>query len=275
MSQISDNQKEASGYIHGTHEEEQGRLSLLNRLTNPPFLNFLALRPTDTVLEVGSGLGLLASEVAARVPQGAVYGVEFSAEQLSQVPAGVPTLHFVRGDAHTLPFPDATFDVVYCRYVLEHVPDPLTVLREMRRVLKPGGRALAQENDDAMFTFDPDCPCVAALWEKFIALQFRLGGDPLIGRRLFRLFYHAGFRDISLSLQPEIHAAGQQSFLMWVENAIGLFNGASESLQAHGLATADEIAEAIAELQLHMKREDASALFHWNRAVGVKPEPSL
>lgn len=270
MSQPSDNHTKPTGYIHGTHEEEQERLSLLNRLTNPPFLNFLALRPIDTVLEVGSGLGLLASEVAARVPQSTVYGVEFSAEQLSQVPAHIPNLHFVRGDAHHLPFPDATFDVVYCRYVLEHLPDPQTALREMRRVLKPGGRALAQENDDAMFTFDPDCLRVAALWEKFIALQFRLGGDPLIGRRLFRLFHHAGFRDISLSLQPEIHSAGQQSFLMWVENAIGLFDGASESLQAHGLATADEIAEAIAELETHKNRPDASALFHWNRAVGVK-----
>ena len=56
-------------YIHGTHDEEQERLTLLNRLTNPPFLKFLALRETDRVLEVGSGLGLLASEAAQLVPQ--------------------------------------------------------------------------------------------------------------------------------------------------------------------------------------------------------------
>jgi SAM-dependent methyltransferase len=270
MNNVPQKPPEQTAYIHGTHEEEQERLALLNRLTNPPFLNFLALQGTETVLEVGSGLGLLASDVAARVPQGTVFGVEFSAEQLARIPRSVSNLHFVRGDAHTLPYPSNTFDVVYCRYVLEHVADPLSVLREMRRVLKPGGRAHAQENDDSMFTFDPDCPKVAALWEKFIALQFRLGGDPLIGRRLYRLFRHAGFEEVQLSLQPEIHAADQPSFRLWVTNAIGLFEGAADGFQAHGLATPDEIAGAIAELQDLLTHNDASALFHWNRAIGVK-----
>lgn len=270
MSHFSDSQRQPTGYIHGTHEDEQARLALLNRLTNLPFLNFLALRETDTVLEVGSGLGVLASEVAHRVPQGAVFGIEFSEEQLARAPHSIPNLHFVRGDAHHLPFPSDHFDIVYCRYVLEHVADPLSVLREMRRVLKPGGRALAQENDDSMFTFDPDCPRVAWLWERFMTLQFKLGGDPLIGRRLYRLFRHAGFEDIQLSLQPEVHTASQPSFRMWVENAIGLFEGAVEGFQKYGLATEADIAAAITELWEHLDRADASALFHWNRAVAMK-----
>src|SRR5262245_3851876 len=55
-------------YIHGTHADEQERLAGLNRLTNPQFIQFLALNTTETVLEVGSGLGILAVEVADRVP---------------------------------------------------------------------------------------------------------------------------------------------------------------------------------------------------------------
>jgi SAM-dependent methyltransferase len=62
---------------------------------------------------------------------------------------------YVRGDAHHLDFPDATFDLAYTRYVLEHVADPRQVLREMRRVTRSGGRVAACENDVSLFKVDP------------------------------------------------------------------------------------------------------------------------
>jgi len=52
-----------STYIHGTHPEEQARLSLLNELTNASFIDFLKIEPGDSVLEVGSGLGTLADSI--------------------------------------------------------------------------------------------------------------------------------------------------------------------------------------------------------------------
>jgi hypothetical protein len=57
---------------------------------------------------------------------------------------------------------------------------------------------------------------------------------------------------------------------MWVENAIGLFEGAADGFEKYGLATEADIAAAIEELRRHLDREDASALFHWNRAVAMK-----
>src|SRR5262249_12226597 len=139
--------KPGSQYIHGTDKTEQERLAALNRLTNPAFVEFLELRPACAVLEVGSGLGILAGEVAARVPQGEVIGLEFSTEQLPAAAVTQPNLRFQQGDAHRLPFDPARFDVVYCRYLLEHVADPVQVLREMRRVLRPGGWVCLQENN--------------------------------------------------------------------------------------------------------------------------------
>lgn len=99
-----------AAYIHGTDSAEQERLALLNRLTNPPFIEFLRLQATDSVLEVGSGLGILAREVAQRVPLGGVVGVECSAEQLARAESGLPNLRFAHGDAHHLPFADDRFD---------------------------------------------------------------------------------------------------------------------------------------------------------------------
>ena len=54
-------------YIHGTEPSEQERLGVLNRLTNDAFIRFLAVPPGARVLEVGSGLGILAVQVAAEV----------------------------------------------------------------------------------------------------------------------------------------------------------------------------------------------------------------
>ena len=262
---------EETGYIHGTNSTEQERLALLNRLTNGPFLVFLDLKPTDSVLEVGSGLGILAGEVAQRVPQGEVVGIEYSQEQLAKVQITAPHLTFQQGDAHQLPFEADRFDVAYCRYVLEHVRDPLQVLREMRRVLKPGGRAYTQENNMQMVVFDPDCPHCESLLQKFILLQKRLGGDALIGKRLFGLFQQAGFREITLSFQPEIHPANTPTFRPWLENALGVFGGAGPLLVQQGLATEAEVHLALTELESLLEREDSSGLlFHWNRAVGTK-----
>src|SRR5262245_4608891 len=125
-------------YIHGTTPSEQARLAALNRMTNTAFIEFLRITPRMRVLEVGSGLGLLAAAVAAAADGVQVVGVEQSLEQIAAA-AKAACVTYVQGDAHQLEFPDGRFDLVYARYVLEHVAAPERVLSEMRRVTRPGG----------------------------------------------------------------------------------------------------------------------------------------
>src|SRR4030095_9957555 len=121
-------------YIHGTDSAEQARLTLLNRLTNQAFIDFLSLGDVSSILEIGSGLGLLAEQIATLVPQSAVWGLEYSSDQLNVAKdRRHPNLHFLQGDARRLPFRNESFAVVYCRYVLEHVTDPVRVLKEAHR----------------------------------------------------------------------------------------------------------------------------------------------
>ena len=261
---------EQAAYIHGTEPPEQARLRLLNELTNRSFINFLPLAEADSVLEVGSGLGVLAKEVARLVPAGEVFGVEYSPEQLALAERPLPNLHFIQGDAHALDFADDRFDVVYCRYVLEHLADPLLALKEMRRVLKPGGKVFVQENNILVNLFYPECPSFEALWGKFAVLQGRLGGDALIGKKLLPLLTRSGFEGVELSIQPEVHYSGRPSFRPWIENQIGNVEGAAKELESRQLATAEEISRAVAELKEWMGRDDACAFFYWNRATGVK-----
>src|SRR5207249_81157 len=140
-------------------------------------------------------------------------------EQLGSARALRPNVRFEQGDAHQLRFPDNSFDVVYCRWVLEHVADPIRVLSEMKRVLRPGGMVYVVENDVTLNRLYPVMPAFEQVWSVDIpALYTQLGGDARIGSRLYALLTAVGLKRIKLSVQPEVHWFGSEGFRPWVQN---------------------------------------------------------
>ena len=101
-----------SEYVHGVDLTEQERLAGLNRITNAPFLDFLNPPAAGRILEVGSGLGILASQVAEMRPKSTVVGIERSPEQLESANFELSNLDLQLGDAHSLPFAESSFDLV-------------------------------------------------------------------------------------------------------------------------------------------------------------------
>jgi len=265
--------EEKYNYIHGTHPEEQKRLANLNTLTNRQFVDFLEVKNGDSVLEVGSGLGILANMVAQTYPFTSITGIELSDEMIDKAItafADTVNLRFAKGDAHNLNIPDRSFDVVYCRYLLEHVKSPEVVLKEIQRILKSGGKIFLQENNTLVNVFYPDCPTFNLVWEKFAVVQSKIGGDALIGKKLFFLLKTTGFGSIKLSVSPEIHHYGMPTFSPYIENLIGNITGARNSLITIGNLEPSIIDEAIDELRRLQDNTDASAYFYWNRAMAVK-----
>ena len=260
---------ESTTYIHGTAPEEQQRLAGLNRISNRAFVEFLGVLADTHVLEVGSGLGLLAADVASAAPNVHVVGVEQAAAQIAAA-AQHPGVRYVQGDAHDLEFGDGTFDLVYARYLLEHVTDPVNVLREMRRVARPGGRVVACENDVSLLRLDPPCPAFDRVWKAFQQYQRQLGGDSRIGRRLYRLFREAGFSNIELSVQPEVHWHGSPGFEGWIQNIVGNIESARHGLVDSQLCSQGQIDDSFAELGSLIENGDASSCFVWNRAIALR-----
>jgi phosphatidylethanolamine/phosphatidyl-N-methylethanolamine N-methyltransferase len=101
----------------------------------------LALRPGDEILEIGIGTGLTARLYP---PDCKVTGIDVSAPMLREAIKHIDSesrrnIRLLHMDAAHLEFPDESFDVVYAAYVISVVPEPLAVLREMRRVCRVGG----------------------------------------------------------------------------------------------------------------------------------------
>lgn len=108
-------------------------------------------------------------------------------------------MRFVEASAAATGLPDASFDLVLARFLLQHVPDVPAVLAELRRVLRPGGRLIAVDADFTFSTlFEPEPAFARELVDAVIEGQRLRGGDPHIGRKLPRLLREAGLSEIAV-----------------------------------------------------------------------------
>lgn len=184
-------------YVHGTSSSEQERLEIQNRLIGgSAFLPRLA-RGIE-VLDAGCGTGAVAREVAAKVAR--VTAVDLRKAQIAaarKLSRGITNLEFATGDISHLQFRDDRFDLAYCRFVLEHVPDPLAAIKELARVTRSGGTVVACECAiECCSSTSPRLPNASAALGALYETQKRSGGDPFIGERLRELFFAAGLKRV-------------------------------------------------------------------------------
>lgn len=265
------------GYVHGFTRDEQNRLYHQARFLEPRVHEDLSFRRTKRLIEIGCGVGAQTDILLRRHPDVHVTGIDASAANLARAKkhlGGLPwakgryALH--EGDAGSLDFEASTFDGAFLCWILEHVPDPMLVLSEARRVLRPGSPIVVTEVLNATFFLQPYSPNTLSYWKAFNEHQIALRGDPFVGAKLGNLLQAVGYRDIDVRVRP-IHldnrAPGERAEFLeyWTDL---LLSGAA------GLRDAGKVSEKVvvgmkAELQRIARDPDAVFFYAFVQARAV------
>lgn len=264
-------------YIHGSHAAEQSRLANLNAIINGRCLDEIHVTPGDSIVDFGSGLGQLSVALAERAGEkGRVVGIERDERQLAEARSSATRMNveFRAGDALDPPLAPnewGSFDVAHARFVLEHVPDALGVVKQMARAVRPGGRIILADDDHDVLRLWPDVPEFDRVWRAYIQTYERLGNDPFVGRKLPALLHGAGARPVRATSIFFGACAGERVFEPLVTNSVRILEGAADAIVSLGLLDEPGVRAGIDALKAWGKRPDAALWFVICFAEGVVP----
>jgi SAM-dependent methyltransferase len=199
------------------------------------------------VADFGCGVGLVTALLGDLVgPEGQVVGVDASAAQLAQarerMAGGCTNACFVEASATDTGLPPASFDLVYCRFLLLHLPEPELALREMAALLKPSGILVCEDADLTSAGSEPPSAlgAFADLWGRLGPAR---GVDYTLGRRLFQMVQAAGFPAPEVSFNQPVLARGENKRFLELSVA-----EAGAAFVDAGLITTEELEITVAEM---------------------------
>jgi ubiquinone/menaquinone biosynthesis C-methylase UbiE len=235
-------------YTHGHHESvlrshtwrtaENSAAYLIGRLT-----------PGRDVLDVGCGPGTITRDFAELVSPGRVVGVDTVPEVIEQarVQGAPPNASFDVADVYTLPFADGTFDVAHAHQVLQHLSDPVAALKEMGRVLRPGGIVAVRDGDHGGFIWAPSDPVLDRWMELYHQVTAENGAEADAGRHLLSWVRSAGFVDAVVTSSTWTFADPETTRWwggLWAERVRS--SALAEQAVAYGLSDPGELSEIAA-----------------------------
>jgi SAM-dependent methyltransferase len=228
------------------------RLHVLHDLYAPAGRRVLleaGLRQGMKVADFGCGVGVVTRMLAVMVgPSGSVTGLDVNGQQLTEAAAwcesgGLTNTRFVNADACRTGLPRGSFDLVYCRFLLLHLPDPMGCLREMREVLRPGGIIVVEDGDLASATSIPP-GATDAFADCFCRFGPTRGLNYSLARDLYHMVIRAGFTDVDVDIhQPAMTRGENRAFLkLSLEEAGPTFVDA-------GIITSEQLERTLIEMQ--------------------------
>lgn len=237
-------------YLHG-HAESVLRSHGWRTAENSAAYLLPELRPGLDVLDVGCGPGTITADLAGHVAPGRVIGIDTAREVLLKAAElaagrGVDNVLYEVADVMALPYGRASFDVVHAHQVLQHLADPVGALREMRRVLRPGGVLAVRDADYGAMRWYPEVAGLEEWRSLYCAVARADGGAPDAGRRLLAWVREAGFEDVTATATTWCFADEAQRewwSATWADRITR--SRVAERAMAHGLTGPDEL-EAMA-----------------------------
>lgn len=191
-------------YVHGYSKRESERLEDQADTLSEILHYDTEFPPGSEVLEAGCGVGAQTIILAKNSPEANITSVDISPESLSSAKnlienEKIVNVTFKQADIMDLPFEKESFDHIFVCFVLEHLLDPVLALKELKKYLKKGGSITVIEGDHGSCYFHPESKESVNAWKCLIKAQQDLGGDPMIGRRIYPLLEEAGFKNVQVT----------------------------------------------------------------------------
>jgi len=231
--------------------EGRERFKVLSRVmhsSTTALLERLGVGDGMACLDLGCGGGDVTLELGRRVgPHGRAVGADLDETKLDLARRESDEQRIRNVEFHLLDiqrqYVGSDFDVVYARFLLTHLDDPLRALAAMCRQLRPGGLAIVEDIDvSGCFTY-PESEAFRRFLQLYCAVVQRRGGDPNIGPRLPILLTDGGFENVELTVVQPVGTIGEVKLV----NPLTMENIADAVLQ-DGLASREEIAAVVQEL---------------------------
>jgi 2-polyprenyl-3-methyl-5-hydroxy-6-metoxy-1,4-benzoquinol methylase len=218
--------RKTSGGDQYIHKENSDRQQLMNRLYWPSTLDafdkFGILQEASRsdsfqVLEIGCGTGSTTYDLAKTLPKAWVIGIDTSEEMIALDKTSLTTysddiqrrVTFMvkNGEDVGTDFKEQ-FDIVWLRFVVVHVPDPMTILEAAMKSLKPGGKIVVEDVDASGQFSDPPLFACELLKSVRIEASLLVGGDVERGRMIGRYFHDLGMKNIRCDSFVPVYGRG-------------------------------------------------------------------
>ena len=197
------------------------------------------------ILDVGCGTGEGAALLAERFPHARITGIDVEAELIAlardRCAEFGERVTFEVGDAFQLAFPDASFDIVACRHLLQILPQPERVLPELTRVTRPGGWVHVLAEDYGMIYFHPTQLDNTAFWHQGpIKMGMEMNTNMRGGRATYPMMHAAGLADIRMDMVIVDTLRVSRDIFIGIWEAWR--DGFTDAIAAHSAFSRDEVA---------------------------------
>ena len=241
-----------SSYMHEGGRRGRDRLRILSGVVGPTtshLLDSLGTMTGWTAVDIGCGSGDVSFDLARRVgPQGKVICLDMDEAQLAIVRTeaqerSLMNMEFRTADVRE-PWSVSSADLIYTRFVLTHLPDPLSAIRHAFAALKPGGIFVAEDVDMAGHACHPPSGAFDFYYQCYLKAARLRGGDPFIGLDLDRLFRKGGFGNVRTTLVQPFGREGDVKLIPELTLSV-----MRDGIVSAGIATEDEVEDALSNLE--------------------------
>lgn len=268
----------STDYLHGFDRKEQDRLMHQARFLEPYVYAGIDLEFQKDLLEVGCGVGAQTQILCRRFPDLHITGIDLSDKQLAVAAQNLKKeikegrVHLQQQDAQKLTLKKKNFDAAFLCWFLEHVPDPLKVLKQVRGHLRSGAKIYCSEVFNQTLFMEPYSPAYLKYWFEFNDYQWSIKGHPFVGAKLGHLLKEAGFTDIHVeprpfhfdSREPERRAAFTEYFYQ-------ILLSAEKGLLESGRINRETLNQMKKEVEKVKKSKDAVFFYSFMRATARVP----